>query len=169
MVDKRSIEGSSERAADRGRDMFDPIGDSTLGSYETVDGLVRQFLGEIVDTRKAYHEDKLEGPQASEKVQEIASKYAAIFMGKDASYGPTAWNSPEQLGEHLLAALEGKSTSEAAAADYLLRVASDFIVAVSIPIELDELDDETAQFRIEATVEDCVYALLGIRQDEPEE
>lgn len=169
MTDKHMIEGTPERAADRGRDMFDAIvGEGALASLDGVEGMVRDFFGEIVDTRTAYHNDEIDGPAASERVQAIAKKYADIFMGKDQSYGPMPWNSPEQLGTALAANIED-STPENAAEHFLLRSAADFMATVLIPTENDEIDDEIGEFRTNAAVEDLTYAMLGLRQDEPED
>lgn len=170
MVDKVQIEGSAERAADRGQNMFADLGvGDLLNSTEVVEGLVRQFLGELVDIRKGYNADTLESDRAITKVMAAANRYADVFMGKDSAYTTLPWNTPEQLGAHLKAVLGTDSEPEGAALDYFLRVASDFTTEVLQPFEDDAIAEDVMRFRTDALVDDATHALLGLRQDEPEE
>lgn len=170
MVDKVSIEGSKERAADRGQDLlFEALpSGASLASMEIVEHVVRQYLGELLDIRMDYHADKIDGDSAVQAIDKAATQYADMFMGKSSDFPGTNWNTPEGLGTYLLAVLDTDSKPEDSARDLFLRIASDFSKAVILPNEEDELDEEEATFRTDAIVEDAVHALLGLPNSEPE-
>lgn len=157
------IEGSAARAADRGRDMFDPIATDKpyLGSPEVIDSLVRSFLGRVIDVRKQYLQDEITPKEAEEKVLYLAGQYAAIVMGKNDEYGASAWNSPEQLGDFLAMMLDGVPPEESAEA-FFVRMAADLLNHVLIPAENEQIDDEAGQFRVDVIIEESVNALQGI-------
>jgi hypothetical protein len=152
-----------ERAAARGADMFAPLGDGEqLNVLDTVDGVLRQFIGEVVTTRSAYHADVLTGDQAGANVAKLAAKYAAIFMGKSKDFAPLPWNKPEQLGVYLQGILSEPATPEDACEKFLARMAADFVTNICAPLEEQTLTDDNAQFRLAVLIEDCAYALLGL-------
>lgn len=156
-------EGSAARAADRGRDAFDPIpaGKPYLGSPEVIDSLVRSFLGRVVDVRKQYLQDEIPPEDAKTKVLDLAGQYAAVVMGQSEEYGASAWNSPDQLGEFLSMMLDGVSPADSAEV-FFTRMAADLLNQILIPSENEQIDDETGQFRVDVLVEESVNALQGL-------
>jgi len=171
MANRTEIEGTEERAKERGENLFDGFESDGeyLNSAATVERLLRQYLYAVLDVRKAYNEDKLEGTAATERVVALAGQYADIFLGKDGDYSATGWNSPEQLGVHLQQTITEESTPEDACQKFLQRLAGDFIDTVVIPAESDMIDDEQGQFRTDVLLEDATYVLLGIPSESPEE
>lgn len=171
MADPREIEGSKARAADRGKpegmDQFiDPR--PALGSMEVVEELVRQYLGELISNRVRYHADQITPEQAVAAAADQAKKFAAIFMGRDAAYFALPWNSPEQLGAHLARHFAEPPQPDEAAETFLTMVAAD-LMAILVEHEDAKIDDEAAEFRMGALIEDAVHTLLGLenRGDEP--
>jgi hypothetical protein len=171
MTNRTEIEGSEERAKERGATLFDAMDAEAeyLNSAATVERLLRQFVYEVLDVRKAYNEDRLQGDEAAGRVVALAHEYADIFMGRNAEYAVTAWNSPEQLGVHLQTAITEDSTAEDACQKFFQRLAGDFVDSVVIPAESDIIDDEQGQFRTDVLLEDATYVLLGIPSESPEE
>lgn len=162
MTDRRSIEGSKERAADRG---FDPgfvgLGDASLLNSDIVQNLVREFMGKVIDYRASYNAGDLPGDEVPGKIKALADDYAAILLGKSKDYEAAPWNSVDYLGLHLSKLLKGEETPEEAPCAYFLYVASTLIDTIVVPHEDDAISEETANFRIDALVDDAVRALLG--------
>lgn len=172
-IDKRTIEGSPERAADRGREQgFEYFAQEgqPLGSPEVTEGLVRQFLSECIDARLAIHEERLTPEAGKAKMQAASKRYAAIFMGADSSYAASPWNTPEGLGAYIAANYEGAGDKDEACEALFLRLAAD-MMKLARAHEDEEIDDDVAQFQTEALVEDAVLTLLGLpaEADDPEE
>lgn len=110
MTDPREIEGTLERAADRGR--ADDLGFSmdqrpSLGNADVVRNLVSTFAGRVVETRKQYHLDKLTGEQAQARVRELSKEYGDIIMGRSAAYDALPWNDPARLGRRIKLVVPG--------------------------------------------------------------
>lgn len=172
-TDPRTIEGSPERAADRGREQgfeFFAQEGEPLGSPEVAEALVRQFLGECLEARVAIHEDKATPEEAKARMQEAAKRYAAIFMGRDKAYAASPWNSPDGLGAYIAANYEGAGDKDEACESFFLRLAAD-MMKLAKAHEDDELEDDAAQFQTDALVEDAVITLLGLpaESEDPEE
>lgn len=171
-IDKRTIEGSPERAADRGREQgfeyFAQDGQQ-LASAEVVEALVRQFLTECLDARVAIHEERLKPDEATEKMQAAAKRYATIFMGGDSAYAPSPWNSPEALGAYIAANYEGAGDRDDACEALFLRLAAD-MMKLAKAHEEEEVEDDAVQFQTDAMVEDAVITLLGLpaESEDPE-
>src|SRR3546814_5441525 len=112
-MDKREIEGSPERAADRGRqeDLGWPEGARPyLGDPAVVRGLVQDFATEIIGIRADYNADKLTGEQAQERIRAAAARWGGIFMGRGGEdWSALPWNSPDRIGRRigLAVGLEG--------------------------------------------------------------
>ncbi len=164
MADQREIEGSKARAADRGK----PEGMAqfldarpALGSMEVVEGLVREYLGELTANRVRYHKDEISGEQAVSAAGALAQRYAAIFMGRDSAYFALPWNSPEQLGASLARRFAEAPQPEDAVEVFLAMAAAD-LMAILVEREDDAIDDDAARFRIDALIEDTAHALLGL-------
>jgi|694.fasta_scaffold72758_2 hypothetical protein len=158
------IEGSPERARDRGRLGFDlPEGEGGLLTDPViVESQVRAFLAEVLDVRKGYNGGTIRGEDASGLIRAIAKRYADRFMGIAADgFSFTDWNSPEQLGQYLQRQLIGVVEEQAAEA-FFLRLASDFIEHIVVPHEEDKITEDAVTFRFDAAVEDATFALRGL-------
>jgi hypothetical protein len=160
---KESIEGSAARAADRGRDQLfgDALPDHALNSLTAVEAVVRSFAEKVADVRARYNADKITDAQARDEVEVLAQKYADMFMGKSSEYAALPWNTPEQLGAYLANVIEGGTAPETAARDFLLYVAAQ-LLQIMVEHEDAKIDDEVAQFRLGALIEDAVHAFLGL-------
>lgn len=158
---------ASERgAAELGLDI--PEGDGLfLTDKGVVEGMVRQFLSDVLDVRKAYNGGAISGEASSAKIRELADNYTNIFSGNDTNYSFTDWNSNEQLGE-FLSGVMGVPRDEAIKA-FFLRLAADFIEAAVVPFEDDKIDMEEAAFRMDASTEDATFALLGLHNTATED
>ena len=163
-IDPRTIEGSPERAADRGQEQgfeyFSQDGQQ-LASPEVAEGLVRQFLAECIEARVAIHEGKATPEEAKARMQDAAKRYAAIFMGKDSAYAASPWNSPDGLGAFIAANYQGSGDKDQACEAMLLRLAAD-MMKIAKAHEDEQLDDDAAQFQADALVEDALGTLLGL-------
>lgn len=160
--DPRTIEGSKERAADRGRDQmgFPDLSKPNLGAPAVVESLLRGFLGRVVEIRAAYNADEMDGPESAQAINDAAAQYARIFMGGDGDYGAMPWNSPAQLGAHLSAT--GYDPDPARSCEsFFLKAAGDLVANMALH-EDGKMDDETAQFVVDAAVEDGTALLLGL-------
>ena len=162
-MDKREIEGSPERAADRGRaeDLGLPSGDRPyLGDPEVVLGLVRHFGTSVVDVRKRYNLDTLTADGAMKAVDDLTGEYGRIFMGRDPRYQALPWNSPEQLGQHIHTRLpEAGDDPDPGKAAFLALARS--LLDVAVEHENGRLGDADARAHVAAAVGSIADLLLG--------
>lgn len=161
----KMTEAEKRRAEDKGGpfsgfDVPSPGKGPLLTDPSIIEGLVRQFLSEVLDIRKAYNGGQIEGPECPALIKAAAARYANIFAGGDETYSFTNWNSQERLGAFLAGILD-VDAGEAMLA-FFLRVASDFITHAVVPFEDDKIDMETTTFRMEVTIEDATFALRGL-------
>jgi hypothetical protein len=162
MTDRKSVEGSKERAIDRGQmGLVVPDGE-LLTSPSVAEALIRQYLGAIIALRADYNADKIAGEVALEKIKEQARAHASIFMGGSSDYAKSAWNTPDRLGAHLAAAIDDGESNETAANAYFLYLAKSLTEGTIIPHEAGEIEDSDAIFRMDALVEDALILLLGM-------
>jgi hypothetical protein len=162
MTDRNQIEGSKERAANRGQEPgFVGLSDGSLARPDIVQNLVREFLGKVIDVRTSYNAGTLPADEAPGKIKIIADDYAAIFLGESEDYEALPWNAVEYLGLHLSTLLKGEETPEEAPCAYFLYLASTLIDTIVVPYEDDQIGEEMVNFRIDALVDDAVNAFLG--------
>lgn len=171
MKDPREIEGSPERAADRGRaegfEAFESDKEN-LGSPTVIDGLLRGYAGRLIDMRTDVHNETSTVAELKAKIEAEATTLADIFMGKDAHYVPSNWNSPDGLGAYIAANAEGAGSPDDAAKALFLRFAADLMM-IAKDHEDEEITDDAAQFRIDALIEDTTNMLQGVSPVEDEE
>lgn len=166
MAKEVSREGSKDRAEDRGRpqglEFFEQADTEAgyLGDPEVVDLIVRQFLMAVHDVRTRWAAGKETKP--TEAVKAIVERHAAIFMGKDKAYQSAPWNSPEQLGKHLVERIPLDVPHAEAAEAFFWDLANQVLDAASAYAD-GEIDDDDAKFRIEVMAEEATHALLGLR------
>ncbi|MBB3017680.1 hypothetical protein FHR70_000720 [Microvirga lupini] len=165
MTDPREIEGSPERAADRGR--AEDLGFSmdprpSLGNVDVVRGLVSEFGSAIVGVRKDYHEDKLTGEQAQERVRELAREYGDIILGRSEKYFALPWNDPSRLGRRIklvVPAAEGVSDP----GELLFVTIGTSLMAIGKAHEEERLSDADAERHTKDMLEDTASLILGHR------
>lgn len=173
MRNRVEIEGTEERARDRGEDtLFAPFFSAKQQDFLTdpdvAYAVVSSFLSEVLEVDVRHEKDEIDDIAARDAVVKICDRYAAIFMGQSEDYAPTIWNRPEGLGLYLVKVVGVPESKENAVRAVLLRAAASFLNDVVAPFASDEIDEEAAKFRIAAAKEDLVTVLLGLPGEEPE-
>jgi hypothetical protein len=165
MTDQREVEGSFERAADRGREedlgfSMDPR--PSLGDAGVVRALVSEFGALIVATRKSYNLDQLTGEQAQERVHDLSVEYGAIIMGRDSKYFAMPWNSTDRLGRRIgkvVPAIDGVVDPGL----LLFLTVGTSLMAIAAAHEAGRLEDDAAEAHTQGMLEDTANLILGLR------
>ena len=168
MADPREVEGSAQRAADRGRSLgFDAIPISTeatpyLGDRDAVDGIVRTMLSKIIDARGKFHRQQLSGDAATKQETDAINAAAAIFNGQTPGYQlMPAWNKPEGVGNYVKQR-RGWDIPAADAVRSYLAVMANLTTEVFDSYCIGHMDDEDARWRLDVNVEDITNMMLGL-------
>lgn len=163
MTDKRSVEGSAERAADRGNDFgFSMDSRPSLGNADVVRGLMTEFGSDIVNVRIQYNSDKLDGEQAQARVRDLAASYGKIVMGQDDRYDAMPWNSPEHLGRRIklvTAEVDGVSGP----GELLFLTIGSSLMDLAAAHEAGRVSDSEAERHTKDMLEDTANLILGTR------
>lgn len=166
MKDPKEIEGTPERAADRGResDLGFPAPGAlpSLGNPAVVRALVSEFAGAVVGVRRLYNEDKLSGEQALAQVHELAVEYGGVVMGRDARYQSLPWNSPQSLGRRIglvVPAAEGVTDP----GELLFLTVGMSLIEIAQAHEGDRMNDDDARAKVQEMLEDTANLILGLR------
>ena len=165
MTDPKELEGSPERAADRGReeDLGFPVGDTpSPGSPGVVRGLVSQFAVDVVDVRKRYNAGRLSGDEAQEQIRDLAVEYGNIVMGRDSRYAPLPWNDPGRLGRRIKLVVPPTDGVEDPGELLFLTVGLS-LVELAASHEEGRTDDAQAKLAASTMLDDTVQLLLGVR------
>lgn len=165
MTDKREIEGTPERAADRGREedlgfIVDPR--PSLGDAGVVRDLVSKFGADVVAVRREYLEDKLTGQEAQARVRELARDYGAIVMGRDQDYFALPWNCDTRLGRRIklvVPAIEGVNDP----GELLFLTVGTSLSSLAASHEAGRVTDEDAEQHTQTMLEDTANLILGLR------
>jgi hypothetical protein len=156
-TDPREIEGTAERAADRGRSFFDfpnLEGAPYLGDPEVVDGIVRGFVGGIVNIRAAFYQDKIAGEAAATQTFDTIKETAAIFSGQASDYQlMPSWNKPEGVGAYVLKRRGGTMPADQAL-EALFTIYAELTIEVFDQHARGAIDDGIAKFRPDVNIED---------------
>lgn len=165
MTDPREIEGSPERAADRGR--AEDLGFSmdprpSLGDLGVVRALVSEFATRIVELRKQYNQDQVTGEQAQERVRALAREYGDVVMGRDASYFALPWNDPARLGRRIRLVTPPVDGVEDPGEQLFVTIGTS-LMALAAAHEQDRVSDEDAEKHAQGMLEDTANLLVGIR------
>lgn len=161
-MDKRTIEGSPERAADRGRaeDLGLDMGSRpSLGDPAVIRGLVQDFATEVIGARTDYNADKISGVQAKQRIQDAVGKYGGIVMGRSADFSALPWNSPGQLGQRI-----GDQVPVAAGGDpgeVLFLELARSITDIAVEHENGRLSDPAARGHLTEALDSVAGLLLG--------
>lgn len=165
MSDPREIEGTPERAADRGR--ADDLGFSmgskpNLGNADVIAGLLSEFGTAAVDIRKRYNEDKIDSEQAKKGIRDLAVEYGNIIMGRDGRYESMEWNSPDRLGRRIklvVPAIEGVED----AGELLFLTIGTSLMSIASAHEEGRLTDDAGEKHTKDMLEDTAALILGLR------
>lgn len=165
MTDKREIEGTPERAADRGRE--EDLGFSvdprpSLGDAGVVRDLVSKFGADVVAVRREYLEDKLTGQEAQARVRELARDYGAIVMGRDKDYFALPWNCDTRLGRRIkmvVPAVDGVNDP----GELLFLTVGTSLSSLAASHEAGRVTDEDAEHHTQTMLEDTANLILGLR------
>lgn len=165
MTDPKEIEGSPERAADRGRaeDLGFPTGPKpSLGNIDVVRGLVSEFASQVVGVRKQYNAGKLDHMQAQERIFELAQEYGNIIMGADASYAAMPWNDASHLGAHIRLAVPGIDGIDEPGLLLFLTVGAS-LAEIAAAHEAGRLSDASGEHQTKVMLEDAAALIAGVR------
>lgn len=165
MTDKREIEGTPERAADRGREVdlgfsMDPR--PSLGNADVVRELVSKFGTDVVAVRRQYLEDELTGEEAQARVRELAKDYGAIIMGRDEAYFALPWNSEVRLGRRIklvVPAVDGVNDP----GELLFLTVGTSLSSLAASHEAGRVTDEDAEHHAQTMLDDTANLILGLR------
>lgn len=162
-VDPRSIEGSPERAADRGREVelgFVASDKPSLGNPDVVRGLVSEFASGVVAARGAWLKGKEADPKA--RIRELAVEYGNIIMGRDARFEALPWNDPTRLGRRIRLVVP----PEAGITDpgvLLFTAVGASLAQIAAAHEGDRLSDAAGEQHTRTLLEDAALLILGLR------
>ena len=165
MIDPREIEGSPERAADRGReeDLGFLVSDRpSLGNPDVVRGLVSEFASSIVDVRKRYNQGKLSGEDAQDEIRGLAVEYGKIVLGKDDRFASLPWNRPGGLGRRIQLTTPAIDGVDDPGEQLFLTVGAS-LVDLAQMLENDRMSEDDARAKVEDMLEDVVQLILGTR------
>lgn len=165
MTDKREIEGTPERAADRGRE--EDLGFSvdprpSLGDAGVVRDLVSKFGADVVAVRREYLEDKLTGQEAQARVRDLARDYGAIVMGRDKDYFALPWNCDTRLGRRIklvVPAVDGVNDP----GELLFLTVGTSLSSLAASHEAGRVTDEDAEHHTQEMLDDTANLILGLR------
>lgn len=165
-TDPKSIEGSPERAEDRGRaDDLEGIGapgKPSLGDPDVVRGLVSEFAAGVVAVRKAFNAGKVDGDAAKEQIRDLAREYGGVVMGRDSSYLSLPWNDPGRLGRRIrlvVPAIEGVVDP----GELIFLTVGGSLVELAVAHEEGRLPDADAERHTQSMLEDLADLILGVR------
>lgn len=161
-IDPRSVGGSPERAADRGRaeDLgFDMGRPPSLGDPAVVRGLVQDFATEVIAARADYNADKLSGEQAKQRIQDAVSRYGAIVMGRGEGFSPLPWNSPDRLGQRIRLVVDVAEGADPGEALFLEMARS--ITDIAVEHENGRFSDAVAKEHLTTGLDSVAEVLLG--------
>lgn len=164
-MDPKEIEGSPERAADRGReeDLGLVVGSKpSLGNPDVVRGLVSEFATQVVAARKSFNEGALSGDQAQSRVHDLAVEYGAVVMGRNQDYDTLPWNDPARLGRRIRLVLPEVDGVEDPGEQLFLSVGAS-LIEIAVAHEEGRMPDADAEQKAKVMLEDTADLILGVR------
>lgn len=165
-MDPREIEGSPERAADRGREEdlgFKPPGSRpSLGNPDVVRALVSEFAQQVVGVRRAYNEDKLSDQQSLDRIHELSVEYGRIVMGVGSGYEPLPWHDPARLGRRIRLVLPAEEGIEDPGELLFFSIASS-LIDLAVLHEDGHMSDDDVKAKVDEMLSDTANLILGVR------
>lgn len=165
-MDPKEIEGSPERAADRGREEdlgFKPPGSRpSLGDPEVVRALVSEFAQQVVGVRRAYNEDKLSDQEAIDRIHELSVEYGRVVMGTGSGYEPLPWHDPSRLGRRIRLVLPAEDGIEDPGELLFFSIASS-LMDLAVQHENGRMSDDDVRAKAQEMLADTADLILGLR------
>lgn len=164
-MDKKQIEGSPERASDRGRQEdlgFSVSAKPSLGNADVVRGIVSEFAGEVVSARKSYNQGRIDGGQAQERIRELAREYGRIIMGQDGRYDAMPWNDPGRLGRRIKLVVPAADGVDDPGELLFLTVGAS-LMSLAAAHEQGRVSDADGEKHTKVMLEDAANLILGLR------
>lgn len=165
-IDPVSVEGSAERAAERGSDMMFgnmPQAASDMPSLSVpsdVEQLIRDFAQEVVGVRAGYNSGKMNAGAAAAALPAIAEKYGRIVYGREDGWQATSWNTPLELGRYIVEHWHVEPSSVVAARHMFLLAAIELTKGMA-DHEDGKTSDSDAKAKVDGLIEHLVDTILG--------
>lgn len=162
-MNKKEIEGTPERAADRGRaeDLGYVVSSQpSLGDPSVVRALVSEFAAGVVSVRGKWLSGREADPLA--RVRELAREYGDIVMGRDSRYGALAWHNPSRLGQQI-ALVTPAEPGVTDPGELLFVTVGTSLVEIAAAHEAGRLPDSDAERHTRALLEDTAALIVGVR------
>lgn len=135
-----------------------------LAGVDTVSDLLRVFVAGCVDRRGDYLDGKPEASDAMQRDSAEAQALADLLNGggpRSSSFFVQPWNSPAQMGQHLIDTYSLECQPEEAAYCVLMGLLGEVYATVDWLADNDLPVDANA-WQIEALVENYTHAILGL-------
>jgi hypothetical protein len=165
-MEPKEIEGSPERAADRGREedlgIVLPGTRPSLGDPEVVRSLVAEFAQQVVGVRKGYNADKLNETEALDAIHDLAVEYGRVVMGADESYMPLPWHDPSRLGRRIRLVVPAEDGVEDPGQLLFAAIASS-LIDLAVQHEDGNMSDDDVKAKVDEMLTDTVNLILGVR------
>lgn len=171
MTDPRAIEGSEERAAERGApdvavvDAARTAGDS-LGSPAVVERLVQGSCHRLLEFFKWRRTGQIDADELVAQIRGECTSMGAIFMGDESPYTAVpGWNSPRGVGMAITVLLGGEAVRAAAspAAALFEWLAGQLMVAYLAMNAEGAADVDEMGERAQSCISSVIDTLLGTR------
>lgn len=169
MTDPRTVEGSKERAADRGApdralvDAARTAGDS-LGNPAVVERLVQGFCHRIIEICKWRRDGDVDADEMTRQIYGECERVGAIFMGGESPYTAVpGWNTPRGLGMAITVLLGGEAVraAESPAAALFRWLAAQLMAAYQAMTAEGAADVDEVGERAQACITSIIDTLLG--------
>lgn len=166
MMDPKEVEGSPERAADRGREedlgFKAPGSRPSLGDMSVVQSLVSEFAQQVVGVRRAYNEGKLTPEQSIDRIHDLAVEYGRVVMGFDSRYQPLPWHDPARLGRRIKLVLPAEPGVDDPGQLLFLSVGSS-LIDLAAQHEDGRMGDDDVKAKVGEMLQDTIHLILGVR------
>lgn len=162
-MDPKEIEGTPERAADRGREVelgYVVTDKPSLGNPDVVRGLVSEFASGVVGIRRAWIEGKDTDPAGS--ILKLATEYGDIIMGRDERYASLPWNNPARLGRRIGLVTPPIEGVEDPGAVLFVTIGTS-LSEIAAAHEQGRLPDSDAERHTKVMLEDAAALIVGTR------
>ena len=157
-IDPLTVEGSEERARDRGDpgliQIPDPEGNS-LAVPSVVQRILWEHIADLVALRRRWLRDEIDKVQALGELKAMGERRQAILYGQAEGYEATTFNSAEKLGVHLATNVVGGEPADAAA-----RAFNQVFIDMAGDMEAHEQGKLSTEM-FQAVIEDVVLRYTG--------
>lgn len=162
-MNNKSIEGSPERAADRGRaeDLGYVVSSQpSLGDPLVVRALMSEFASGVVAARGRWLTGAEHDPVA--RIRELSREYGDIIMGRDGRYQALPWHNPARLGRRIALVTSAEPGIEDPGELLFVAVGSS-LSEIAAAHEAGRLPDADAERHTRVLLEDAADLIVGVR------